>query len=554
MSGHAPAADPPRSLSDDRLDSWKEIAAYLRRGVRTVRRWEKEEGLPVHRHVHNTLGTVYALRHEIDAWLDSRRAGRRLVPAPSLPERPASGRIMLAVLPFEDLSPDCHATFFGDGLTSEMIARLGQLRPERLGVIARTTVMQYRAAAKTVRQIGDELGVQFVLEGTVRQEAGRARITAELILVRDQTQVWAGEYEQPISSILALQRHLAIEIGRGIDVALAPAPESAPALPGRVQPQAYLACLKGRHFLRRFTADSVRRSIEYFREAIEADPTYAAAHAALAEAYAHLPVWGERPSSETLQLAMASAQRALELDPEQADAYASLGLVLANYVWDWEAAERHFQRALELNPGSVSAGQWYAEFLGEMGRCDEALAILDESGLHDPLSPGIHASAAFALWLARRYVEADARAALGLEIEPNYPMALIRRGVVSVCTGAYDAAVEAFRSAQGATPPLLACTALLGYTYGRAGRREEAEAVLNELRSLERTRYVPAFLLAGVHLGLGDEEEALRLFEREWRARGWYLLLLNRSPLYDPLRSHPRFQALLRRMSFPAST
>jgi TolB-like protein len=551
MSGESPASESHRS-GTDKLESWKEIAAYLRRGVRTVRRWEKEEGLPVHRHVHNSLGTVFARRPEIDAWLESRQSTGRAT-ARGTAVRPGSGRVMLAVLPFTDLSRDQDASYFADGLTDEMIARLGQLRPERLGVIARTTMMQYRGANKTVREIGQELGVAYVLEGAVRREAGRVRVTAQLIEVQEQSQRWAGQYEEQMSSILSLHRELALHIGRGIGVTLATGAEAARPAPGVLHPEAYLEFLKGRHCLRRFTAESVRRSIDYFRRAVSIAPHYAAAHASLAEAYAHLPVWSERPSGESLPLALESARSALALDPGEADAYAALGLAHANYSWNWPIAERCFRKALELNRGSVSAGQWYAEFLGEMGRCDEALAVLDLAGAHDPLSPGLHASAAFVLWLDRRYEEARARAELALEMEPNYAMALIRLGNIFTSMGHYDEAVDCFRMAAAATPSLLACTSLLGYAHGRAGRRTEAEEILEELRVQRADRHVPDFLLANVALGLGDATEALRHIELEWQARGWYVLLLNRSPLYDALRSDPRFQDLLRRLNFPNS-
>lgn len=534
-----------------RLESWKEIAAYLNRAVRTVRRWEKDEGLPVHRHLHQKLGTVYAHTGEIDAWWEGRRA---VVRSPAVAGRAADreepSRVMVAILPFESLGAGAQGDYFGDGLTEDVIIELGRLHPARLGVIARTTMMRYKATQRTVRQIGDELKVGFVLEGSVRREADRVRVTARLVRVEDQAHVWAGSYDHTIRSILSLQREIASDIARGVRINIPGHFEAMrPAAP--VVPASYEAYLKGRHYLNDFTSGSVQTSVEHLRRAVALDPTHAAAHAALAEALEQLSVWIDVPSVETLAPAIEAAQTALDLDPNLADAHASLGLIYANHVWDWAKAERYFERALELNPGYSPAGQWYGEFLAELGRTDEALAILDQARRYDPLSLGIQSSRAFALWLGRRFDEAIAEAEQVLKADPRYAMALIRLGVARAAKGLHDQAADAFRLAKEATPGLLDCSSLLGYACARGGRTDEARAQLGELRRHATARYVPPFLFANIHLGLGEHDEALRLIEAEYQHRGWYLLLIKQSPLYDPLRSSSRFQALLERLNFP---
>ncbi len=537
----------------ERLESWKEIAAYLRRGVRTVRRWEKEEGLPVHRHLHKKLGTVYAHRSELDAWWGGRPAGvSGPAEAARRGSRAVSTRVMIAVLPFDNLNRDPHQDYFSEGLTEEMISQLGRFQPESLAVIARTTVMQYKGRNKTVREIGDELSVDYILEGSVRCELDRVRVNAQLIDVRDQSQVWGSSYERSMRSILALQRELAVDIGREIRLKLAPHNQAPLADMAAVNPGAYLAYLKGRHFLNDFTPESVQRSVEHFRRAIEADPAYAPSYASLAEAYERLPMWIDTPPAQTFPLALEAAEKALELDPDLPDTYASLGLIHATYLWDWSRAERHFQRALELDPGYSPARQWYAEFLAEMGRIDEALLIIERARVSDPLSSVIQSTRAFVLWLGRRFDEAIAQAQQVLEIDRAYPMALIRLGVAYVGKEMHGDAIRAFESAEKAAPGLLDCTALLGYAHARAGNRREALKRLQALRRLGKARYVPAFLFATVHLGLGEHEEALRFMEEEYDARGWYLLLIKHGPQFDPLREHPRFQALMRRMNFPS--
>lgn len=538
-----------------RLESWKEIAAYLRRGVRTVRRWEKEEGLPIHRHLHKKLGTVYAHRSELDEWWGGRRPGVPAAPDAARPTRRSGpARVMMAVLPFKNLGGDPQQEYFSDGLTEEMISQLGRFQPDLLAVIARTTVMHYKGTNKTVREIGRDLAVDYVLEGSVRCEADRVRVTAQLIDVRDQAQLWASSYEHAMRGILTLQRELALDIGREVrlKLSLTPPRPPRPGEMGEVNPDAYRAHLKGRHVLNRFTPESVRDSVEHFHRAIEADPAYAPSFASLAEAYERLPMWIDMPPAQTFPLALEAAERALALDPDLPEASASLGLIYANYLWDWNKAERHFQRALELNPACSPARQWYAEFLAEMGRIDDALLTIDQARVSDPLSSVIQSTRTFVLWLGRRFDEAIAEARQVLEIERHYPMALIRLGTACAAKEMYGEAVSAFRAAERAAPGLLDCIGLLGHAYGVAGDGQQALKQLQRLRRLARSRYVPPFLFAMVHLGMGDLDEAVRFMEKEYDGRGWYLLLINHAPQFDPLRGHPGFQSLLDRMRFPA--
>jgi tetratricopeptide (TPR) repeat protein len=263
-------------------------------------------------------------------------------------------------------------------------------------------------------------------------------------------------------------------------------------------------------------------------------------------------MWVDEPSGKTLPLALEAVQHALRLDPDLPEAYASLGLISANYQWDWSKAERHFQRALELNPGCSPARVWYAEFLAEMGRVDEALLTVEAALIHDPLSLLVQATRAFVLCLARRFDEAIAQSERTLEIAPDFPMALIRLGMARLGKGMYDDAVQAFKRAEKAAPGLLDCIGLQGYAHGLSGDRSEAVKQLNRLRRLATRRYVPPFVFANVYLGLGKHDQAVRCMEQEHDARGWYLLLIGHGPQFDPLRSHPRFQALVCRMNFPA--
>jgi TolB-like protein/tetratricopeptide (TPR) repeat protein len=550
-SQHPSPAQGAGPIPDDRLQSWKEIAAYLRRGVRTVRRWEKEEGLPVHRHVHKKLGTVYAHRAELDVWVGGRR-GPLADATTAAPPRRALSRTMIAVLPFHNLGQDAEQDYFSDGLTEEMISHVGRLQPETLVAIARTTVMQYRGTTRTAREIGAELRVNYLLEGSVRVENDQVRVTARLIDVRDQTPLWASTYDQSMRSILAVQAELAADIVREIRLRIGPPPmQATPVEQAIVDPVAYRTHLMGRHLLNSFRPAAVQRSVELFRKAIDADPGYGPSYASLAEAYERLPMWTGVPARQTYPLALDAVEKALELDPDLPDALASLGLIHANYLWNWAKAEECFKRALELNPGCSQGRQWYAEFLAEMGRTVEALQVLEPARLSDPLSSVVQSTRAFALVLGRRFDEAIAQAQEVLELDPQYPMALIRLGFAYAGKGLYADAVRAFEAAEGAAPGLVDCVALQGYAHGKAGDRDRALERLAHLRRLADERYVPPFVFSNIHLGLEEYDEAIQYMEQEYAARGWYLLLIRHGPQFDPLQAHPRFQALVRAMNFP---
>jgi TolB-like protein/Tfp pilus assembly protein PilF len=458
---------------------------------------------------------------------------------------------MVAVLPFVFLGGAAGSSYLAEGLTEEMIGQLGRWNPEALGVIASTTATQYARREKTVSEIAAELNVQYVVEGSVRQESERVRVTARLIEAADQALIWSGTYEQLLQSILVLERDLARDIVHEIRVTLLPLHQRRLDTPPTVKAEAYQAYLEGRHFLNAFTPRTVQRSVHLFQTAIQADPAFAAAYASLAEAYQQLPIWTDQPPGTTLSMALEAAEHALRLDRDLPDAHTSLGLINACYLWNWDKAEWFFRRALELNPGCSPARQWYAEYLAEMGRIDEALTILDGALIHDPLSHSIRATRAFVSWLGRRFDDAVDQARAVLELHPDYPMALIRLGVGCLAKGRYDDAIQAFDQASKAAPELLDCVSLLAHAHGRAGRKDEARRHLAALESLGAERYVPAFLLANVHLGLDDHDTAIQCMEREYAVRGWYLLLIKQAPLFDPLRSHPRFQALVRRMRFP---
>lgn len=582
LTGSSPA---PRA--EDRLDSWKEIAAYLRRGVRTVKRWEKEEGLPVHRHVHRRLGTVYAYKPEIDAWWGTRgvrlgpddQAGAGAVEAPrrrtrllltlavaaaalvalafplwprgaTTPDTP--GRVMLAVLPFENLSGDPNQEFFSDGLTEEMITELGQLNPVRLGVIARRSSMSYKGAKKSIPQVASELGVEYLLEGSVRRQGDRVRVTAQLIRATDQTHVWAQNYDRDLGGIVDMQSQVARAIADRIQLALDADRQLSLTRTRMVAAGAHEATLRGRYFLERRTADDLRKALASFERAIALDPGYAPAYVGLADAHILSTTYADRTATAAMAEARQAVLKALELDEQLPEAHAWLGIILSEYDWDWTGAERQFRRAIDLNANFAYAHKLYAEHLSYVGRFDEAIAEARLARQLDPLSMVTNALVGVVLYRARRYDEALAELKPTIEMDPDHPMPYLPQGLAYTMKGLHGEAVAALEKALALAPESSEMIAQLAHAHARAGQSQRARAALDELHERSRRQHVSPFSLALVYTGLGESKEALDWLERAYQDRDWYLCVIKTEPILDPLRRDRRFQDLLRRVNFPA--
>jgi TolB-like protein/Tfp pilus assembly protein PilF len=347
--------------------------------------------------------------------------------------------MMLAVLPFENLTGDAAQEYFSDGLTEEMITQIGKLDPHYLGVIARTSVMHYKNTVTPLSQIGDELKVQYVLEGSVRRDPEKVRITAKLVKVADQSPAWTREYDRDLTDLLALERDIAHDIAAEIQLTLE---EGRGAVAG-MTPQAfhaYDAYLKGRYYWNKRTIEDLREAIRQFEESIAADPGEARAYAGLADCYLVLPGYEMAPQALYVSKARTAALKALELNENLAEAHTSLALLMVNDDWDWTAAEREYLQAIELNPNYATAHHWYAELLMWTGRFDEALHESERARLLDPLSLIIAADNGVILLFSRRYDLAEKKLASVLELEPNFPRAHMIRFVYTE-TGAFDKAL-----------------------------------------------------------------------------------------------------------------
>lgn len=342
---------------------------------------------------------------------------------PELPAAPA--RIMLAVLPFDNLTGDPGQDYLSDGLTEEMITQLGSVDSNHLGVIARTSVMRYKNSRVPLGQVGSDLGVQYVLEGSVRREADNLRITAQLIQVRDQTHVWAREYNRELKDLLNLQSEIAQEVSPEIRTAVGDIKPkaSAPLPPAEHDYEAYEMYLKGEYFLGKRTVPDFRKAIAYFRKATDRDPDYARAYAGLADCYALLGGYSSLPQVDFVAKARAAALQALEIDEQLPEAHTALAVIVQNYDWDWQTAEEGFRRAIALNPNYATAHHWYAEHLMWRGRFQQALDESEKARLLDPLSLIVAADRGAILYYSRQYDPAIRQFRSVLDLDPSFSKA-----------------------------------------------------------------------------------------------------------------------------------
>jgi TolB-like protein/Flp pilus assembly protein TadD len=529
-----------------RLNSWKEIAAFLGKDVRTVQRWETNEGLPVHRKPHHKLASVYAFESELDAWWNQ---GSH--PAPSAAGAsgtvPSEGdRRAMAVLPLRDLSGDQDQDYFSEGLTAELIGHLARIDPNRLGVIAHASAMRYRQSSKGITQIARELGVTYVLEGSVRRDGDRVRISAALIRASDQTALWTEVYDRQLRDIIKLQTEVAESVAREIALKVPSSARARLVRSGLVDPSAFSAYLRGRYLWNRRTAESLQKATLCFQEAIAHDPAYAPAHAGIADCCALLTSihLGVMPPTEGMPRAIAAAEKALELDPELAEAHASLGQASLWYEYDWPAARACFERALKLNPSYAPALQWHAAYLQTLDRVDEALAELVRALEVDPLSLVIRSAREATLYLERRYQQVIEESRKTLELDPTFVLTYFNLGRAYTQVGNHRQAIAELKKACELSADSPAMIMQLGYAYARGGKTAEAKRMLGTLAKLARQRYVPAFYSAAIYAGLRDKKMALLWLTKAHDERCDYLVHLPKEPAADPIRDTAEFARL----------
>ncbi len=566
-----------------RLESWKEVAAYLGRDVTTVHRWEKREGLPVHRLHHSRLGSVYAYTAELDAWRNERVAGAAnggmaATQAPQTVRRiwtvitvaalglvlasglawlrrqrstalPSAGSPVrsIAVLPLDNLSGNPEQDYLADGMTEALIGRLSTI--QGLRVISRTSSMQFKGTRSSVPDIARKLNVQAVVEGSVIRSGDRIRITAQLIHGDTDVHLWSGTFDRELRDVLALDSEVAQSIARQIEVAVTGQERSRLVAVRPVSPEVYESYLQGRFALHKNTQVGFNEAIAHFEKAINREPTFAPAFAGLAAAYSKLGVvfFGASPL-EVRPKVIAAAKKALELDPDLVEARVLLADALQK-DWQWAEAEAEYKRAIELSPSDAGAHASFSYWFLCQGRTPEALSWARRAQELDPLAlHGIEIG--WILFHARRYDEAIRELRTVLTIEPESPMALWFLGFALIGAEHFDEAIQILERAASVSDRSSAVLGVLVRAYARAGRRAEALRVLDELHRRRKAGYVPTAAFLNAYVGLGDTEEAFTWLERAAEERSNMTQFLKVHPFFDPLRGDPRFAAFLRRANF----
>ncbi|MGO8709062.1 MAG: winged helix-turn-helix domain-containing protein [Terracidiphilus sp.] len=467
------------------------------------------------------------------------------------PPSSANRSIAVAVLPFENLTGDASQEYLSDGLTEETIAALGNLAPERLTVIARTSVMRYKRTRKTVEEIAGELGVDYLLESTFRRDEKAVRITSRLVRARDQAQVWSGNYDRDWRSVLQLQEELGKAIAQHVEFRFTAERSISHARQTTADPDAYDLYLRGKHYWNQIRPTALRRAIECFEEAVSKDPSFALAWSGLADTYAVLPVTSDGDPAEFWSKARHAADEAMRLQGKLAESCASSGSVSFWLDWDWSRAERELRGAVLLNPSCVSGYRYLAHVLSNCGRHSEALAAMANACRIDPLSPALHAVSGQLFFQARRFEEAENRARHALALNTDFWLAHLILG--KVCEQTHRAATAltefdaAFRLSEGNTEAL----SLKGYTLAQMGRRTDAEQVMRALLETAKTRFVPPYNVALLCAGLGDSATAYEWLERARLIRDVHMVFLTVEPKWDPFRRQPSFHSLMQRCGLP---
>ncbi|MGB3861399.1 MAG: protein kinase [Candidatus Aminicenantaceae bacterium] len=461
----------------------------------------------------------------------------------------SSRKPIIAVLPFSDLSPQKDQAYFCDGMTDEIITKLSRLQEWK--VMNKTSVMQYKNTDKNIKDIGRELGVTSILEGSIRKEEDNIRITAQLISVEDGFHLWSEIYDRKLERIFAIQNDIAENIVDALKQKLTPEEKQRLQKKTTENIEAYNLYLQGRYYWGQRTREAMPKSVEQFHKAIEIDPNYALAYSGLADCYIagggrHLDLSAE----EAYAKAREAAQKALELDETLAEAHNSLAGVLTSYFWFWERAENEFIRAIELNPSYATARIWYAEHLYSIGRHDVSIQQARLALELDPLSSMISTALGVSLYFGGEYDQAIQQYQRTLTVTPNFQRAIYWLGFGYIKKEMYREGIEQFKlvfDLSGDSVDLAA----LGYAYAVAGQRNEAEEVLRQLEKLATQRYVSPVDLAMLHVGLDNNEQAIEYLEIAYEEHADRMSWIKVNPVFDPLRSDPRFQAILQRMNFP---
>lgn len=459
----------------------------------------------------------------------------------------------IAVLPFENLSRDPDNAYFTEGVQDEILARLARIAD--LKVISRMSTQRYKSAPDNLPQIGQQLGVAHILEGSVQKAGDQVRVNVKLINAASDTHLWVESFDRKLTDIFAVESEIAKTVAERLQAKLTGTEQDALTARPTNNAEAHQLYLKGRYFWNKRTGAGLKTAIDYFNQAISKDPNYALAYAGLADAYVLMSGFAAASPSDSLPKAKAAAQRALEFDSTLGEAHASLAQAFFAYDFNFAEANREFRRAIELNPNYATAHQWYAQSgLLILGQFDDAIAEMKRALELDPLSVIINADLGSVFFHARRYDEAIEQLRKTLEMEPgfyyarwNLGQALEVKGLVREAIAEYEKAI-----ALNDDPVPLG---LLGHLYARIGEKDKALEILQQLHEMSKQSYVSPYNFALIHLGLGQKDETMRFLEKTFEERdGYSIAFIKNDPMLDPLRGDPRFDALVARVFAPKNT
>ena len=433
-------------------------------------------------------------------------------------------------------------------MTEEMIAQVTRISPEYLRVIARTSAMQYERTKKGARQIGQELGADYILENSIRHEGGRLRVTSQLVRAVDQTHLWAESYNRDEHELLLLESEVTADIAEQVRLHLLPAAAvSRPANLSPVSSEAHELYLKGQYYINQRSQDGLQKSIEYFGEAIAKEPGYAPAYAGLANAYNLSAFYGFDPTQNAVAQAKIAADKALQLDNSLAAAHAALAYTQFIFAGDWQAAEQQFRRALELDDNYVPAHQWYALYLSGNGRVEEAVGQMQYARRLDPLSPAVHTGLGYMYYFARDYDQAIREAQVSLQLNPDFAVAHAVMGWAYTQQRKYPEAIAELQAALKLSGTNLVYACSLGRAYALSGDLAGARKVLAEAGEVSAQPRGAGAALAALHIALGDLDRALTWLD-ETAPGDIQANWLRVDPAFDPVRNNPRFQTVVNRV------
>ncbi len=455
----------------------------------------------------------------------------------------------IAVLPFLNPNGDSQMDYLSDGITESIINSLSQV--PTLKVLARGTVFSYKGKETDPREIGDELNVDAVVTGSISQQQQSLVVRVNLVSVPDGVQLWGEQYNRQSKDILQVQSEISKEISGQLRFKLTGEQQQQITRQYTEDTEAYHLFLKGRYFLNKRSEEGFGRAIEQFQMAIDKDPNYALAYAGLADCYSLMPAWQLMTPSTGHSRARAAAQKAIQLDGSVAEAYAALAHTQHNYDWAWTDAESNYKRAISLNPNYAIAHHWYASFLSEMGRAEEAIAMKRRALELDPLSLIINADLGFLLYQCRRPDEAIVQLKKALDLDPNFPISHQWLGMVYEQKGMYEEAIRSFRKASALIPDSPEPKAQLARALALSGKTSEAHELLKEIKASLKEEYVAAFEIALIYSGLSENDRAVEWLQKAFQDRVYQMSSLKVEPRLDSLRTHPGFKKIFQAMKFP---